>query len=79
MAVTVLVQLSIILRRLHDIGFGVAMLLIGMALTIVLPFLPLVLLVLPGDSLPNRYGVPPGGEKHALEGGLQAALRRLNA
>lgn len=78
-AVTVLVQLSIILRRLHDIGFGVAMLLIGMALTIVLPFLPLVLLVLPGDSLPNRYGVPPGGEKHALEGGLQAALRRLNA
>lgn len=75
----VLVLLGAILRRLHDMGRGIPTLLIFMALSPVLPFLPLVLFGFPGDKLPNRYGVPPdsgGGE--TLSGGLQAALRRLN-
>ncbi|MNJ76988.1 hypothetical protein D3C77_743910 [compost metagenome] len=48
------------------------------ALSVALPFLPLVLVVMPGDVLPNRWGVSP--ENHdpdALSGGLQAVLRRL--
>ena len=72
------VLLGVCLRRLHDIGRGLPMLLSCMVLTPVLPFLPLLMFVLPGDSLPNRYGVPPGGDRDALHGGLQAALRRLN-
>ncbi|MOA64239.1 hypothetical protein D3C78_1902290 [compost metagenome] len=43
----------------------------------VLPVLPLMLLGLPGDKLPNRYGPPPG-KAQQLDGGLQATLRRLN-
>lgn len=75
----VLLVFGAILRRLHDMGRGIPTLLIFMALTPVLPFLPLVLFGLPGDKLPNRYGVPPdSGDSEMLSGGLQAALRRLN-
>jgi uncharacterized membrane protein YhaH (DUF805 family) len=71
--------LSAILRRLHDMGRGIPTLLIFACLTPVVPFLPLVLFGFPGDKLPNRYGVPPGGAgEDALPGGLQATLRRLN-
>jgi hypothetical protein len=50
-----------------------------MALTPMLPFLPLLLFGFPGDKLPNRYGVPPdSGDSEMLSGGLQVALRRLN-
>ncbi|WP_192553197.1 J domain-containing protein [Pseudomonas sp. IzPS59] len=67
------------LRRLHDMGRGLPTLLIFMALSPVLPFLPLLLFGFPGDKLPNRYGVPPdSGSDEMLSGGLQAALRRLN-
>jgi len=75
----VLLLLGAILRRLHDMGRGIPTLLIFMALSPVLPFLPLVLFGFPGDKLPNRYGVPPdSGGSDMLSGGLQAALRRLN-
>jgi len=75
----VLLLLVAILRRLHDMGRGIPTLLIFMALSPVLPFLPLVLFGFPGDKLPNRYGVPPdSGGSDMLSGGLQAALRRLN-
>jgi uncharacterized membrane protein YhaH (DUF805 family) len=75
----VLLLFGAILRRLHDMGRGIPTLLIFMALTPVLPFLPLVLFGLAGDKLPNRYGVPPdSGDSEMLSGGLQAALRRLN-
>jgi uncharacterized membrane protein YhaH (DUF805 family) len=75
----VLLLLGAILRRLHDMGRGIPTLLIFMALSPVLPFLPLVLFGFPGDKLPNRYGVPPdNGGSEMLSGGLQAALRRLN-
>lgn len=75
----VLLSLGAILRRLHDMGRGIPTLLIFMALSPVLPFLPLVLFGFPGDKLPNRYGVPPdSGGSDMLSGGLQAALRRLN-
>jgi uncharacterized membrane protein YhaH (DUF805 family) len=75
----VLLVFGAILRRLHDMGRGIPTLLIFMALTPVLPFLPLLLFGFPGDKLPNRYGVPPdSGDSEMLSGGLQAALRRLN-
>ena len=75
----VLLLLVAILRRLHDMGRGIPTLLIFMALSPVLPFLPLVLFGFPGDKLPNCYGVPPdSGGSDMLSGGLQAALRRLN-
>jgi uncharacterized membrane protein YhaH (DUF805 family) len=75
----VLLVFGAILRRLHDMGRGIPTLLIFMALTPFLPFLPLVLFGLAGDKLPNRYGVPPdSGDSETLSGGLQAALRRLN-
>lgn len=67
---------SAVLRRLHDMGRGIASLLIFGCVSSVLPFLPLLLFVVRGDDLPNRYGVPPGsvgGDK--LTGGLQATLR----
>ncbi|MBX9409805.1 DUF805 domain-containing protein [Pseudomonas baetica] len=75
----VLLLFGAILRRLHDMGRGIPTLLIFMALTPVLPFLPLVLFGFPGDKLPNRYGVPPDSAgDEMLSGGLQVALRRLN-
>jgi len=67
------------LRRLHDIGRGLPTLILFAALTPFLPFLPLVLLILPGEALPNRYGLPPANAgQNNLQAGLQAALRRLN-
>lgn len=67
------------LRRLHDIGRGIPTLIVFAALTPFLPFLPLVLLMLRGEPLPNRYGLPPqNASQDNLQGGLQAALRRLN-
>ena len=70
--------LSAILRRLHDMGRGVATFLVLAGLTPFLPFLPLVLFGFPGEKLPNRYGVPPESfREDPLSGGLQAALRRL--
>lgn len=75
----VLLLFGAIVRRLHDMGRGIPTLLIFMALTPVLPFLPLVLFGFPGDKLPNRYGVPPDSAgDEMLSGGLQVALRRLN-
>lgn len=71
--------LSAVLRRLHDIGRGIPMLLTLVVLSPVLPFLPLILFGFPGERLPNRYGVPPdSGDEDILSGGLQATLRRLN-
>lgn len=75
-AISVL-AISGFLRRLRDLGHGVPTLMVVMLLTRVLPFSSLVLLGLPGDKLPNRYGPVPG-KGPALEGGLQATLRRLN-
>ncbi|WP_434768360.1 DUF805 domain-containing protein [Pseudomonas triticicola] len=70
--------LGAVLRRLHDMGRGIPMLLILVILSPVLPFLPLILFGFPGEKLPNRYGVPPdSGGEDTLSGGLQAALRRL--
>jgi len=75
----VLVLFGATLRRLHDMGRGLPTLLIFMALSPILPFLPLLLFGFPGDKLPNRYGVPPdSGAGEMLSGGLQAALRRLD-
>lgn len=73
-----ILSISGFLRRLRDLGHGVPALLLVMVLTRVLPFSSLVLLGLPGDKLPNRYGPVPG-KGQPLEGGLQATLRRLNA
>ena len=70
--------LGAVLRRLHDMGRGIPMLLILVMLSPVLPFLPLILFGFPGEKLPNRYGVPPdSGGEDTLSGGLQATLRRL--
>ncbi|TWD50240.1 DUF805 domain-containing protein [Pseudomonas sp. SJZ131] len=74
-----LLLLGAILRRLHDMGRGIPMFLIFGCLSLVLPFMPLLLFGFPGDKLPNRYGVPPdSGGEDTLSGGLQTALRRLN-
>ncbi|MEX5590032.1 molecular chaperone DnaJ [Pseudomonas urmiensis] len=72
-----LLLVSGFLRRLRDIGQGVPALLLLLVVSRVLPVLPLMLLGLPGDKLPNRYGPPPG-KAQQLDGGLQATLRRLN-
>ncbi|UVL23123.1 DUF805 domain-containing protein [Pseudomonas donghuensis] len=70
---------SATLRRLHDIGRGIPTMIIFAMLLPFLHFLPLVLLILPGEPLPNRYGVPPVHQpQDSLDSGLQAALRRLN-
>jgi uncharacterized membrane protein YhaH (DUF805 family) len=70
--------LGVVLRRLHDLGRGVATLLAFGLVSVILPFLPLTLFFLPGDQLLNRYGVPPDSAgRDALPGGLQAALRQL--
>ena len=79
LAVAVALLLSAILRRLHDMGRGVATFLVLAGLTPVLPFLPLMLFGFPGEKLPNRYGVPPESlREDPMSGGLQAALRRLD-
>lgn len=71
--------LGMSLRRLHDAGHGVGMLLLYLGLTLVLPLTPLALFFVSGDPLPNRYGMPPGSAgQGALPGGLQAVLRGLN-
>jgi len=71
--------LSAMLRRLHDMGRGIPSLLIFGCLSLALPFLPLILFVLPGDKLINCYGVPPhSSDEDLLYGGLQVTLRRLN-
>ncbi|WP_347905224.1 DUF805 domain-containing protein [Pseudomonas purpurea] len=73
------ILLGAVLRRLHDLGRGLPMMVVGACLTPVLPFLPGVLFFLPGEKLPNCYGVPPdSGTTNTLSGGLQATLRRLN-
>ncbi|CAM3824678.1 putative J domain-containing protein DjlC [Pseudomonas reidholzensis] len=66
------------LRRLRDMGQGVPTLLMVLVVSRVIPVLPLLLLGLPGDKLPNRYGPAPG-KGDQLEGGLQATLRRMNS
>lgn len=72
--------LGAVLRRLHDMGRGIPALLIFGCLSPVLPFMPLLLFVYPGDKMPNRYGVPPDSAgEDTLPGGLQATLRRLNS
>lgn len=74
----VLILLGAMLRRLHDMGRGVATFLVLAGLTPALPFLPLVLFGFPGEKLPNRYGMPPESfREDPLAAGLQAALRRL--
>ncbi|NER62949.1 DUF805 domain-containing protein [Pseudomonas sp. MAFF212427] len=68
------------LRRLHDMGHGIVVMVLLALLSIAIPFLPLVLVAMPGDRLPNRYGVSPEHhDPHELSGGLQAVLRRLNS
>ena len=70
---------GISLRRLHDMGQGAPMLLLWLAVTFVAPFAPLALAIMPGEPLPNRFGMPPGSrEPQGLAAGLQAVLRRLN-
>lgn len=73
----VLLMVSAMLRRLRDLGQGVPVLILLVVLSRVLPVVPLILVSLPGDKLPNRYGPVPG-KAADLEGGLQAALRRMN-
>ncbi|MDH0301180.1 MULTISPECIES: molecular chaperone DnaJ [unclassified Pseudomonas] len=77
MAVMGVLSISGFLRRLRDLGHGVPALLLVLVISRVLPVMPLILLGLPGDKLPNRYGPAPG-KAEPLEGGLQATLRRLN-
>ena len=70
---------SLCLRRLHDMGQGAPMLLLWLALTFMAPFAPLALAIMPGEPLPNRFGMPPGStDRQGLAAGLQAVLRRLN-
>ncbi|MDH1654846.1 DUF805 domain-containing protein [Pseudomonas mosselii] len=77
MLVTVLLLISAFLRRLRDLGQGIPALILLLVLSRVLPVLPLLLLLLPGDRLPNRYGSQPG-QQALLDDSLQATLRRLN-
>ncbi|MHC6224494.1 molecular chaperone DnaJ [Pseudomonas sp. X10] len=70
--------LSALLRRIRDLGHGVPALIILLLVSRIIPVLPLALLGLPGDALPNRYGPAPGNAD-ALREGLQAALRRLDS
>lgn len=48
-----------LLRRLHDMGRGLPMLVLGVVLTAIVPFIPFILFFWPGDSQPNRFGHPP--------------------
>lgn len=74
LTVALVVLITAALRRLHDMGHGVTSLFLGGGLTFLLPFLPLVLFVWPGQRLPNRYG-PPAGQSRNKALGLQAVLR----
>lgn len=74
LTVTLAVLITATVRRLHDMGRGVTSLLVGGLLTLLLPFLPLVLFVWPGQRLLNRYG-PPVGRLWDKAKGLQAVLR----
>lgn len=77
LGVALLVLISGLLRRLHDMGRGIGTLLMLLAGSFMLPYLLLILVVWPGDPLANRYGLPSGkAPSSAL--GLQAQLRRLN-
>lgn len=71
-----LLVLSALLRRLRDLGRGVPSLVMLVMVSRLLPVLPFVLLGVPGDKLPNRYGPSPA-EPDQLQDGLQVALRRL--
>ncbi|AZL72801.1 J domain-containing protein [Pseudomonas oryziphila] len=69
--------ISALLRRLRDLGRGIPSLVLLVLLSRLLPIVPLLLLGLPGDRLPNRYGSAPG-QPGLLDNSLQATLRRLN-
>lgn len=71
-----LLVLSALLRRLRDLGRGVPTLVLLVMASRLLPVLPFVLLGVPGDKLPNRYGPSPAAPEQ-LQDGLQVALRRL--
>ncbi|WP_110993067.1 J domain-containing protein [Pseudomonas sichuanensis] len=74
MVVVIGLLISALLRRLRDLGRGIPSLVLLVLLSRLLPVVPLLLLGLPGDRLPNRYGSAPG----LLGDSLQATLRRLN-
>lgn len=77
MVVVIGLLISALLRRLRDLGRGIPSLVLLVLLSRLLPVVPLLLLGLPGDRLPNRYGSAPG-QPGLLDDSLQAALRRLN-
>ncbi|PKM28848.1 MAG: hypothetical protein CVV08_18395 [Gammaproteobacteria bacterium HGW-Gammaproteobacteria-12] len=77
LAGTVLVVITCMLRRLHDMSRGVGTLLMLLLGSFMLPYMLLVLFFWPGDPLPNRYG-PPNGSRTQDGQGLQARLRQLN-
>lgn len=63
------------IRRLHDLGYSG-----WWSLTILVPFVTLVLLALPGKKDANRFGPPPGDNPPALAAaaaGLPAAVLGL--
>ncbi|MFP3497724.1 DUF805 domain-containing protein [Pseudomonas sp. SIMBA_059] len=68
MAFTLLLLAGAVLRRLHDMGRGLPTLVLGAALTLILPFVPAVLFLWPGNCLPNRYGHPPGKPVATISG-----------
>ncbi|MFF7109922.1 molecular chaperone DnaJ [Pseudomonas sichuanensis] len=77
MVVVIGLLISALLRRLRDLGRGIPSLVLLVLLSRLLPVVPLLLLGLPGDRLPNRYGSAPG-LPGLLDDSLQATLRRLN-
>ncbi|MHA6161474.1 J domain-containing protein [Pseudomonas sichuanensis] len=77
MVVVIGLLISALLRRLRDLGRGIPSLVLLVLLSRLLPVVPLLLLGLPGDRLPNRYGSAPG-QPGLLGDSLQATLRRLN-
>ncbi|MGY4489940.1 molecular chaperone DnaJ [Pseudomonas sp. TE3610] len=69
---------SAYLRRFHDMGHGVPMMIAYTCLYLMFPFALLMLVGMPGAPLPNRYGPPPlNSDTDGLKSGLQATLRRL--
>ncbi|AZL67499.1 J domain-containing protein [Pseudomonas oryziphila] len=77
MVVVIGLLISALLRRLRDLGRGIPSLVLLVLLSRLLPVVPLLLLGLPGDRLPNRYGSVPG-QPGLLDDSLQATLRHLN-
>lgn len=65
------------IRRVRDLGYGGVVLAVVLGVSVVVPFMTLILLALPGDKLPNRYGSPPNAPDQ-LKHGLQTVLRWLN-